>query len=655
MLIKLRCKSCFAKVSADDDLIGKDVNCPNCNFKFTLPKPQFGFGKILGGYEIEQWLGSGAMGEVYLARQVSMNRPVALKVIKHDISTDREVVDRFTHEAQVLASLNHPYIVPAFDAGHTDDCYYMAMGYVDGETLEDRLKRHGRMEETEVIDLAFKVADALKYAWTEFKLLHRDIKPANIMLDKMGEIKIMDMGIAKNTTDDGGLTKVGLVVGTPFYMSPEQAQASTGIDFRSDIYALAASMYHLLTGTLPFQGPNVMAILAKKVNFPLVPANEINPDISQETSDIIARLLSYKVDDRLDTFDEFYEMLNKAKRAALAAKNEKRENEDRTVHMQVPDKVLEHIAKSKSNHRLKKQKVKSESKGKVIIGVLIVLCLFLTVALALVDGKKDGQPENVEEKDKIVETPKDSGNTDKKPITEFSSENDKKPEVNNNDVKYATFQEFIDKNQVLAWKSSREDSERKKLVENGSASVGYIGEMNLRQGMFTFTEQVMSGVKKIQEQNKFTFFITFRSKDYTQKGCIASLGRSEDQADLTITQDGEEIYLTVRNSTRKLDRIQIGRMGKLRTAVFVTYDGTILRAYVNGKETASRKGFMLKTSTWDCNMITFGSFKNGAHSFWRGDIYSFSVFKDALSKEALEDILRKLTEGMRKFGRKPPK
>lgn len=653
MLIKLRCKSCFAKVSADDDLIGKDVNCPNCNFKFTLPKPQFGFGKILGGYEIEQWLGSGAMGEVYLARQVSMNRPVALKVIKHDISTDREVVDRFTHEAQVLASLNHPYIVPAFDAGHTDDCYYMAMGYVDGETLEDRLKRHGRMDEGEVIDLAFKVADALKYAWTEFKLLHRDIKPANIMLDKMGEIKIMDMGIAKNTTDDGGLTKVGLVVGTPFYMSPEQAQASTGIDFRSDIYALAASMYHLLTGTLPFQGPNVMAILAKKVNFPLVPANEINPDISQETSDMIARLLSYKVDDRLDSFEEFYEMLNKAKKAAQAAKNLKRQNDERTVHMQVPDKVLEHIAKSKSNHRLKKQKVKSESKGKAVIGVLIVLCLFLTVALALVDGKKNNDPASIDEKDKVVETPKDSGGSEKKPITEFGSENDQKTE--NNEAKYATFQEFIDKNQILNWKASREDAERKKLVENGSASVGYIGEMNLRQGMFTFTNEILSGVKKIQEQNKFTIFTTFRSKDYTQKGCITSLGRSEDQADLTITQDGEQIYLTVRNASKKLDRIQIGKLGKLRTAVFITYDGNVLRAYVNGKETTSRKGFMLKTAKWECDTLTFGSYKNGAHSFWRGDIYSFAIFKDALSREALEDILRKLADGMRKFGRKPLK
>ena len=179
---------------------------------------------------------------------------------------DTEVVQRFSHEAQTLARLNHPNIVPAFDAGHTDECYYMAMGYIDGETLEDKLKRSGSMDELELLKISLKVIDALEYAWNEFKLLHRDIKPANIMIDQMGEVRIMDMGIAKNTMEDGGLTQAGMVVGTPFFMSPEQAQASTGIDFRSDVYALAATMYHMITGVLPFQGPNVMAILAKKVN-----------------------------------------------------------------------------------------------------------------------------------------------------------------------------------------------------------------------------------------------------------------------------------------------------------------------------------------------------------------------------------------------------
>jgi eukaryotic-like serine/threonine-protein kinase len=254
MLVKLRCRSCFVKVSADDEVIGKEVNCPSCNVRFFIPKPQFGFGKLLGGYEIEQFLGIGGMGEVYLARQVSMNRPVALKVIRHDYAMDKEVVSRFTHEAQTLARLNHPNIVPAFDAGFTDECYYMAMGYIDGETLEDHLRRSGPYEELELLIITGKVIDALEYAWSEFKLLHRDIKPANIMIDQMGEVRIMDMGIAKNTIEDGGLTRVGLVVGTPFFMSPEQAQASTGIDFRSDIYALAASMYQLLTAFCHFRG-----------------------------------------------------------------------------------------------------------------------------------------------------------------------------------------------------------------------------------------------------------------------------------------------------------------------------------------------------------------------------------------------------------------
>ena len=645
MLIKLRCKSCFAKVSADDELIGKEVNCPNCSHLFSLPKPQFGFGKILGGYEIEQWLGSGAMGEVYLARQVSMNRPVALKVIKHDISMDKEVVDRFAHEAQVLASLNHPYIVPAFDAGHTSECYYMAMGYVDGETLEDRLKRHGRMDETEVINIALKVAEALKYAWTEFKLLHRDIKPANIMIDNMKEVKIMDMGIAKNTTDDGGLTKVGLVVGTPFYMSPEQAQASTGIDFRSDVYALAASMYHLMTGTLPFQGPNVMAILAKKVNFPLVPANEINPDISQETSDFISRLLSYKVSDRLDTFDELFEMLNKGKKAAAEAKNKKRKSDEKTVHMQVPDKVLEHIARTKSEHRMKKQKKPANAKMKYLIISLVALCVILGLSLALIDGSK-GKVEDPVQKEATApeETVKPEVVSDPKPKEDETATLDE-----------SNINQFFEENSLINWKAGREDNQKEKLSYKGSSSIGYIGEMNLREGQFTFNENVLKEVDKLSENNEFSIILNFKSRDFKQKEvCIMTFGTDEKSADLILTQKEEEIGLIIRNA-QKRELFTIGSMGRLRTNLILTYDSSGLRAYINGKQTLERQGYKIHTDKWQKNSITFGSFTDGKHRFWRGDVYSFILLKKALSEDDVESILKMIVDGIRKLGRKPGK
>ncbi|MCM8540784.1 MAG: protein kinase [Lentisphaeraceae bacterium] len=647
MLIKLRCKSCFAKVSADDELIGKEVNCPNCSHLFSLPKPQFGFGKILGGYEIEQWLGSGAMGEVYLARQVSMNRPVALKVIKHDISMDKEVVDRFAHEAQILASLNHPSIVPAFDAGHTSECYYMAMGYVDGETLEDRLKRHGRMDETEVLDIALKIAEALKYAWNEFKLLHRDIKPANIMIDNMNEIKIMDMGIAKNTTDEGGLTKVGLVVGTPFYMSPEQAQASTGIDFRSDVYALAATMYHILTGSLPFQGPNVMAILAKKVNFPLVPANEINPDLSQETSDFISRLLKFKVSDRLESFDELFDMLHTGKKAAAAMRDKKRKNDERTVHMRVPDKVLEHIAKTKSEHKLKKQKKAANPKVKYLIISLIALCLVLSLSLALIDNsnKEVATPDGKELKKPLNAVVESS--TESKPTEVKATENiDTTSKLNESNIN-----QFLSKNSLIRWNAGRSENQKEKLVYKGSSSIGYIGEMNLRQGMFSFNEKELSKTLDIKENNEFSILFNFKSKDFKQKEvCIMSFGTDEKSADLIITQKEEEISLIIRNA-QKRELISLGNMGRLRTNLILSYGESGLSAYINGRQTLDRQGYKIDTEKWTGKDITFGSFKEGKHRFWRGDVYAFTLLKKSLSKDDVDSILKMIVDGIRKLDR----
>ena len=655
MTIKLRCKSCFAKVSADDELIGKEVNCPNCNHLFSLPKPQFGFGKILGGYEIEQWLGSGAMGEVYLARQVSMNRPVALKVVKHDISTDREVVERFTHEAQVLASLNHPSIVPAFDAGHTDDCYYMAMGFVDGETLEDRLKRKGKMDELEVLGIAKKVGEALKYAWDEFKLLHRDIKPANIMLNTMDEVKIMDMGIAKNTQDDGGLTKVGLVVGTPFYMSPEQAQASTGIDFRSDLYALAASMYHVLTGTLPFQGPNVMAILAKKVNFPLVPVNEINPDISQETTDMVAKLLSYKVDDRLESIDEFFEMLSKAEAGANAIKDSKRSEDEKTVHMKVPDKVLEHIAKAKTRHNVPRQKTGVDSKIKIAVAALLLLCLGLGASLFLIeDGDNGGSGKKDDEvSDKDTSSVIDQNSTkDKSTVKSFSTDElkGKKEKKLSNSEDYA---DHLKENTVIHWKASREKEQQNKLSFSGMANVGLVGQMSLRQGAFSFKEEVLKELSQVPSGNEFTVLINFKSFNFRQKEvCILSFGKDENSADLILAQSDEEVKLIIRN-TQKRDEFNLGRMSKLRTNIIISYGNDELIVYSGINPVVERQGYKIDTSKWEGETITFGSFKEKKHRFWHGDIHSFVVLKKALKKEDVEKIFKMIVDGIRKKPRRP--
>ncbi len=382
MVIKLRCKNCFAKISAEDDLIGKQVYCPACNAVLNLPTPQFGYGKVIGGFQVEQWLGAGAMGEVYMARQVSMNRPIALKIMKYDATISKTEVDRFLHEAQTLARLNHVNIVPAYAAGVFENCHYLAMGYIDGMTLEDRLRKEKRISETDILKIASKLSDALCYAWEECRMLHRDIKPANVMIDGTGEIKLMDFGIAKNLGDDGGLTQSGFVVGTPFYMSPEQAQGSRDIDFRSDLYALGATLYHLVTGRMPFSGPNLIAILSRKINNPPPPPIEVAHDLSPATSAMIMKLMAFDVKDRHTSFADLNHDLAECQKAML--KHQRRPHRP-TTPMPTPAPVPQAPARTREMpmpHPL------SPYRRQIIILVLLLSLLFIILAFLLLHDKK---------------------------------------------------------------------------------------------------------------------------------------------------------------------------------------------------------------------------------------------------------------------------
>jgi serine/threonine-protein kinase len=304
------------KISAEDDLLGKDVNCPACGALIPIPKPQFGFGKQIKGYSIEQWLGSGNCGEVYLAKQTSMNRHVALKVMKMSDEIYEEDKKRFLQEAQILAQLNHPNIVPVYDAGSANGCYYMAMGYINGQTLEEVLKNTHALKEIDALKLAKKLTKGLRYAWDEFGILHRDIKPANIMIDQHHDVKVMDMGIAKNTHNDAGITQTAHLVGTPYFMSTEQAQANIDLDFRTDIYAVGCTLYNMLTETYPFQGENIMKIMEKKFSNQVIPVRELSPYVSKITDKLILEMISSDRDKRPASYDLLEEKLNKCIKVA---------------------------------------------------------------------------------------------------------------------------------------------------------------------------------------------------------------------------------------------------------------------------------------------------------------------------------------------------
>lgn len=267
-----------------------DGVCPACGHEASQPAPGISAGMTLGDFRIERRVGGGGMGEVFLATQLSLDRKVAVKVLPPAITRDPELVSDFKHEMRALAKLDHPNVATAFAAGEHDGLHFMAMAFVDGEDLAERLLREGPLPEREALDCTLKVAEALKYGWDRFHLLHRDIKPGNIMIDREGVVKLMDMGLSKTLYEDLGGALSSTIMGTPNYMSPEQARGEPGLSVSVDIYALGTTLYHLLSGLLPFDAETPETVLEAVLSEELQPVKEIRPELSDATARLIERM-----------------------------------------------------------------------------------------------------------------------------------------------------------------------------------------------------------------------------------------------------------------------------------------------------------------------------------------------------------------------------
>ena len=298
MLFSFVCPTCKGKLEADASQSGAQASCPQCGNLVAVPESRVDTGTTLAGFRLERRLGKGGMGEVFLARQLSVDRLVAVKVLPPGFAADEHAVARFLHEGRLAARLDHRHTVRVHEAGEDSGNYYLAMAYVEGESLDRRLERDGRMPEAEALAAVRAVADALAYAWEEFQLLHRDLKPANIMLDRRGRVFLMDLGLAKSLGSDEGLTLSGTIVGTPQYMSPEQAQGFSELTFASDIYSLGVTLYHLVAGVPPFTGKSALEILQHHVHTAPCPPAECNPALSDGCSRLIVRMMAKKPEDR---------------------------------------------------------------------------------------------------------------------------------------------------------------------------------------------------------------------------------------------------------------------------------------------------------------------------------------------------------------------
>jgi serine/threonine-protein kinase len=232
------------------------------------------------GYRIESKLGSGAMAHVFKARQLSLDRVVAIKILPRQLSENAEYVERFNKEGRAAAKLNHPNIVQAIDVGEAGGYHYFVMEYVEGHTLYDDLEMHKVFSEQEALRIIIQIARALEHAHKQ-GLIHRDVKPKNIMITKDGTAKLADMGLARVAADERtAQVEAGRAFGTPYYISPEQIRGEVDIDFRADIYSLGATLYHLLTGRVPFDGPTPAAVMHKHLKESLVPPDHINTSLS---------------------------------------------------------------------------------------------------------------------------------------------------------------------------------------------------------------------------------------------------------------------------------------------------------------------------------------------------------------------------------------
>ncbi len=256
------------------------------------------------GYKILGKLGAGAMAIVYKAKQLSLDRTVAIKILPKRFSENPEYVERFYKEGQAAGRLNHPNIVQAIDVGEAGGYHYFVMEYVEGKTISDDIVAGHIFSEAEALDIIIQVAQALQHAHANH-LIHRDVKPKNIMISSSGTVKLADMGLARATTDiEAAQSEEGKAYGTPYYIAPEQIRGKIDIDGRADIYGLGATLYHMVTGRVPFMAEDSADVMRKHLKERLVPPDHINTSLSAGISEVIEIMMAKRRKDRYRNIGE---------------------------------------------------------------------------------------------------------------------------------------------------------------------------------------------------------------------------------------------------------------------------------------------------------------------------------------------------------------
>ncbi len=258
-------------------------------------------GETIGSYQILEEIGKGGMATVFRARQASVDRDVAIKAIRRAIADDPESVQRFQREARLIARLEHPHILPIYDFDGAHNPPYLVMRYLESGSLEEVLEQ-GALPLGEVAFLMRQVCSALDYAHRQ-GIVHRDVKPSNILIDTEGNAFVADLGVARIASQAGGrqITATGAIIGTPDYMSPEQAQGQVDVDHRADVYALGAMLFEMLTGAVPYSADTPMNVLLKHINEPIPVPTRANPSLPPGVDAVVGKAMAKNRDDRFQS------------------------------------------------------------------------------------------------------------------------------------------------------------------------------------------------------------------------------------------------------------------------------------------------------------------------------------------------------------------
>ncbi len=322
-------------------------------------------------YELEQLVGSGGMSSVFRAHDKVLERTVALKVLHERLVAQREVVDRFTREAKLVAGLSHHNIVAVIDRGESDGSPFIVFEYIPGENLKQLVGRDGPLPVARALELAIEVAKGLAFAHQQ-GFVHRDVKPQNVLLNGKGEAKVTDFGIARALEANEGETQTGTVLGTCDYISPEQAQGRR-VDEHTDVYSLGIVLYELLTGEVPFSGDNFVAVAMQHINTAPPPVSLKRPDVPRRVDAAVERALAKDPEQRFATMSDFRAELD----ACLA---EVRAGDDRSATGVLPMIKPRRAPRSRPRRR----------RGWKLAAVALVLVLAAAAAAAVIVSRNGG-------------------------------------------------------------------------------------------------------------------------------------------------------------------------------------------------------------------------------------------------------------------------